>query len=183
MLDSTNQQVRLLHYDPAWRQEFQQTRSSILFACEGWVEAVEHVGSTAISGLIAQPVIDVVAGFAEPSSLSPAVRRMEGLHLRRCPLPDWAGSATEGDAAEESALLVKPRTGRPTHRVFLTRIGSPRWRRLLSIRDWLRNHPESAFDFEASKVERWKECQGDPAAYREAKRYLFAQLEERIEGS
>ncbi|MDG2222325.1 MAG: GrpB family protein, partial [Rubripirellula sp.] len=42
-----------MHYDPRWRQEFEQTRSSILSSTEGWVTGVEHIGSTAISGLIA----------------------------------------------------------------------------------------------------------------------------------
>ena len=71
-------QVRLMHYDPRWRQQFQQTRSSILHSCAGWVTAVEHVGSTTISGLIARPTIDVLAAVMDEDSLMVAAELIEG---------------------------------------------------------------------------------------------------------
>ena len=78
--------VRLMHYDPRWRQEFQQTKSSILHSCAGWVTAVEHVGSTAISGLIARPIIDVLAAVADESALATAAQLIEGLNCPPCQL-------------------------------------------------------------------------------------------------
>jgi GrpB-like predicted nucleotidyltransferase (UPF0157 family) len=53
--------VRMMHYDPRWPQEFEQTRSGILQCCRGDVIEVCHIGSTAVSGLVAQPIIDLVA--------------------------------------------------------------------------------------------------------------------------
>ncbi len=91
-----DQRVRLMHYDPRWRQEFEQTRSSILHSCAGWVTAVEHIGSTAISGLIARPTIDVIASVADDeghgtggvvdrrAELSPREHRRRGRPRRRC---------------------------------------------------------------------------------------------------
>ncbi len=75
--------VRLMHYDPRWRQEFEQTRSSILHSCAGWVTAVEHIGSTAISGLIARPTIDVVAAVQDDTSIEQAACLIEGLNYGR----------------------------------------------------------------------------------------------------
>jgi GrpB-like predicted nucleotidyltransferase (UPF0157 family) len=178
MPDPLSHPVRLLHYDPQWPQEFQQTRSSLLFASQGWVEAVEHIGSTAIGGLVSRPTVDVVAGVTEPAGLDAASPLIEGLNFRRHPLPDWAVSE-EGEAAGD-VLLIKPRGGEPTHRVFLTHWESPLWRRLLAVRDWLQADLERAVDFEAGKIDRWKRCLGDPVAYAEAKGYLFAELEEAI---
>ena len=85
--------VRLMHCDPRWRQEFQQTRSSILHSCAGWVTAVEHVGSTAIPGLISRPIIDVLAGVADESGLGKASNLIEGLNFRINDSPEWSSDA------------------------------------------------------------------------------------------
>ena len=106
---------RLMHHDATWRQEFQQTRSSLLQSCDGWVTRVEHIGSTAIAGLIARPTIDVIAGVDDLDGLTAAAMLIEGLNYRRIDPPVWAG---------DSITLQKPRIIRhpdsiPTHLVFL----------------------------------------------------------------
>ncbi len=115
--------VRLMHYDPRWRQEFLQTRSGVLQSCSGWVTQVEHIGSTAISGLVARPTIDVLAGVhgdAEvDNGMDQAADLVEGLNYRRVTPHGWATG---------SVVLDKPRHGEPTHRIFLMAIGCPAWR-------------------------------------------------------
>jgi len=171
--------VRLMHYDPRWRQEFEQTRSSILFCCDGWVTAVEHIGSTAISGLIARPTIDVVAAVDRSDALEPAGLLIEGLNFGRQQSPSWAGDAV---------VLVKPRhavdgSPEPTHRVFLVPRDSPIWRRSLRLRDHLRSHPETAIRWEETKVASWRSSAGDFASYEAAKAIFLAHLEDQIEAA
>ena len=171
-----DQPVRLMHYDARWRQEFQQTRSSILFSCDGWVTSVEHVGSTAIPGLIARPTIDVVAAVESADAISSAQLRIEGLNYRTEESGPWARDAT---------VLVKSRrsTGRhsdPSHLVILTVRDSPLWRRVITLRDWLRGHPETAVRFEEAKVAHWRSGEGDLGSYQTAKAIFFAHLEDQI---
>lgn len=163
--------VRLMHFDPQWRQEFEQTRSSILMSCVGWVQSVEHVGGTAMDGLVAQPIIDAVAGVAEEAGMEPAQLSIEGLNFRTVATPDWA---------DGSVQLIKPRHGEVTHRVFLTEIDSPVWRRLVVMRDWLRSNREAALSYEEGKVDLWKTCHADRHAYQQAMADFFADLEDRI---
>lgn len=163
--------VRMMHYDPRWRQEFEQTRSLVLDSCRGWVTDVAHVGSTAISGLIARPIIDVVALVDDPLGFDPAVMRLQGINFAVAAAPPWA---------EEATLLVKPRHGEVTHQVFLARSESPTRRRSIAVRDWLRLHREEAIEFEETKLARWKACEGDPALYEQAKSDIFADIEGRI---
>lgn len=170
------QQVRLTHYDPRWRQEFQQTRSSILQSCQGWVVAVEHIGSTAIAGLVARPTIDVLAGINTEEAFEPAANLLEGLNFGRVETPDWI---------DEAITLCKPRRltrsePEPTHRVFLMQLGCPAWERAIRIRDWLQSHAEDAVRFEHAKVERWRNGEGDPRRYRADKAVFFAHLEDQI---
>jgi GrpB-like predicted nucleotidyltransferase (UPF0157 family) len=171
--------VRLMHYDPRWRQEFQQTKSSILHSCDGWVTAVEHVGSTAISGLIARPIIDVLAAVADEKALATAAQLIEGLNFRIHDSPFWSA---------EPIVLGKPRhlsaaQPDPTHCVWLVIHESDCWRRMIGMRDWLRNQKETAIRFEEAKVARWRSGEGELSAYESDKALFFAHLEDQMEAA
>lgn len=163
--------VRLMHYSPAWRQEFEQTKSGIFQSCQGDVTAVDHVGSTAIPGLIARPIIDLVAVVPNDSLLDFAASQIEGLNFRRIEAPLWC---------TEAIVLVKPRHGEPTHQVFLTVAGGRTHLRTLAIRDHFRNVPARAVEYESAKVRRWKDAEGAPEDYLRDKSIFFAHLEEQL---
>lgn len=171
------ERVRLMHYDPRWPQEFEQTRSSILHSCAGWVTAVEHIGSTAISGLIARPTIDVVAAVQDERDVDKAACLIEGLNFGRETASAWA---------PEMVSLVKPRhalvgQSDPTHHVLLVVQDSFVWNRVIRVRDWLRSHGEVAIRFEEAKVARWRSGSGDLPSYQAAKALFFAHLEDQID--
>jgi GrpB-like predicted nucleotidyltransferase (UPF0157 family) len=171
--------VRLMYYDPRWRQEFEQTRSSILHSCVGWVTAVEHIGSTSIPGLVARPTIDVVAAAEDDEGLERAATLIEGLNYRRQPSPAWA---------VESTVLVKPRhplpdQPDPTHLVLLVLRGSSLWTRVIRMRDYLQTNPETAIRFEEAKVAQWRSGEGALANYQARKGVFFSHLEDQIEAA
>jgi GrpB-like predicted nucleotidyltransferase (UPF0157 family) len=160
-----------MHYDPRWRQEFEQTKSGILQSCQGDVIDVQHVGSTAISGLIAQPIIDAIAAVAPDTPLEQAALAIQGLYFRQLDTPPWA---------KGSIWLAKPRYGDITHRVALMRRDSTPWRRILAVRDTLRENPEKAIAFEETKVKLWKAGEGDSDQYDRDKALFFTHLEEQL---
>ncbi len=164
--------VRLMHYDPRWRQEFQQTRSSVLQSCEGWVTEVEHIGSTAIPGLIARPIIDCIAGVDTDQAMEPSALSIEGLNFRRCEPQGWTAGCI---------LLTKPRHGDLTHVVLLARRDSPVWKRAVGIRDYMAKHPEYAVRFEEAKVRCWRNGEGDPRQYELDKSLFFSHLTDQID--
>jgi len=170
--------VRLMHYDPRWPQEFEQTRSGILHSCMGWVTDVRHIGSTAVGGMISRPILDVVAAVNDDDDREQAINEsadlIEGLNFRRAESPMWAA---------EAIVLDKPRGGDPTHRVYLTYSDSPFYRTALAIRDRLRNDRELSLRFEQSKVDRWRQGEGDPQKYADDKAVFFAHLIEHGEGT
>lgn len=163
--------IRLMHYDPRWPQEFEQTKSGILQSCLGDVIEVQHIGGTAIPGLIAQPIIDLVAAVAETASLETAAAVIEGLYFRILPTPTWA---------EGSCWLAKPRHGEISHQLILTRFESPVWQRVLAVRDSLRHSPERAIRFEETKVRLWKSGEGETEQYHRDKALFFSHLEEQL---
>ncbi len=163
--------IRMMHYDPRWPQEFEQTKSGVLQSCQGDVIDVQHIGSTAIAGLIAQPIIDLVAAAANPMALASATVAIQGLYFRQLPSPAWAG---------ESLLFAKPRHGEATHQLLLTLRDSPAWRRVLAVRDALRQDRDRAFRFEEFKVRHWQAGEGEADQYERDKALFFSHLEEQL---
>lgn len=53
--------VELQPHQPHWADEFRRAASSIAQALTGRVTEVEHIGSTAVPGLMAKPIIDLAA--------------------------------------------------------------------------------------------------------------------------
>jgi GrpB-like predicted nucleotidyltransferase (UPF0157 family) len=56
----------LAEYDPAWPGRFAQEREKIARALGETARAIEHIGSTAVPGLAAKPIIDVMVVVADP---------------------------------------------------------------------------------------------------------------------
>jgi GrpB-like predicted nucleotidyltransferase (UPF0157 family) len=54
-------QIILMPHDPGWVRAFEEARADIMEACGGRVIDVVHIGSTAIPGIAAKPVIDMLA--------------------------------------------------------------------------------------------------------------------------
>ena len=163
--------IRLMHYAPAWRQEFEQTRSGVFQSCQGDVTTVEHVGSTAIPGLIARPIVDLIACVDDAATLESTSLQIEGLNFRRVDPPTWSGN---------SILLIKPRHGDASHHLWLTLRDSRLHQRMIAVRDFLRQYPARAVEFEEAKVRRWKAVDGDASEYERDKAVFFAHLEEQL---
>lgn len=58
--------VALSPYDPGWARSFEAERALLERVLAPWLEGgVEHVGSTAIPGIVAKPIVDIVAGVRD----------------------------------------------------------------------------------------------------------------------
>lgn len=122
--------LRLMAHNPQWTQEFDQSRSMLLHATEGWLTEIQHIGSTAVPDMVARPVIDMVAGIEDLQGLNEAAGLVEGLNYVREAAPVWCQD-------ELAAWLQKPRSGERTHSLLIVRKQGPAWKRCLAIRDLL----------------------------------------------
>jgi GrpB-like predicted nucleotidyltransferase (UPF0157 family) len=104
--------VELAEYDPAWPARFEAERARIEAALGPVALRIEHIGSTAVPGLAAKPIVDVLVEVADPDDEPPYMPRLEaaGFALRvreprhrmfRTPVHDvhvhvWPGGSAEG---------------------------------------------------------------------------------------
>jgi GrpB-like predicted nucleotidyltransferase (UPF0157 family) len=69
--------IRIVPYDPAWPSLFEKERVILENVLTQWlVGPVEHVGSTAVPGLAAKPVIDIMAGVTSLDESRPAISEL-----------------------------------------------------------------------------------------------------------
>jgi GrpB-like predicted nucleotidyltransferase (UPF0157 family) len=69
--------VVLVDYDLAWPAAADAERATVLAAAGDWLVAVEHVGSTAVPGMVAKPVIDLLVGLRRLADADEAVPALE----------------------------------------------------------------------------------------------------------
>lgn len=166
-----SESLRLMQYNPDWKQEFEQARSSLLQASEGWIADCRHVGATSIQNSIAAPVVDLAGGLRDLSHLNDVASLVEGLNYRRVETPRWCDN-------EVVAYLEKPRVGLATHSVLIVAIDGPAWVRMLQHRQQLSASVELTEMLANLKREHYVTGCTAAANYAAAKQAFFSQLDQ-----
>ena len=133
-----NDPVEVTDYDPAWSDLFQLERRQICPVLGRMAVAIEHVGSTAVPGLAAKPVLDILVG-ARPFPLSDDTLAALGT----------LGYAYRGvrGAGGDQFFRTNPRT----RHLHVVAYGGEEWHACLLFREYLRSHPDVAAEYGALK--------------------------------
>jgi GrpB-like predicted nucleotidyltransferase (UPF0157 family) len=154
-------------YDPEWPHRFEAERATLEHALTPWLAGgIHHVGSTAVPGLTAKPIIDMVAGVRDVEAARASFEPLGalGYHYR--------------EHRPEAHLLVKPTLGNwweATHHLHLTEPGSDLWRERLAFRDALRADPALAAEYAEWKL-RHAMTSLEPDPYTAEKRPFVARV-------
>jgi GrpB-like predicted nucleotidyltransferase (UPF0157 family) len=124
-------QVTVVPYDPDWVQEFIGASASAASAIGGNLLEIHHIGSTAIPGMHAKPVIDMLAIVSDIVLVDRRAAQLESLGYEAM---GEFGIATRRYFRRDNAA------GERTHQIHAFEIGSPHIRRHLAFRDFMRAH-------------------------------------------
>lgn len=150
--------ILVLDYDPNWAELFQSLRRRIADALGDMAAAIEHVGSTAVPGLAAKPIIDMDVLLTAETMLAPAIERLATL-----------GYIHRGNLGiREREAFFAPANG-PAHHLYVCPPGSAEFRRHLAFRDYLRAHPKDAKIYGDLKIALAQCFREDRVAYNNAK--------------
>ena len=110
--------VRVVAHDPAWPARFEQERDALAQVLRAWlVGEIEHIGSTAVPGLVAKPVIDIMAGVRDLES-SAAAREAAAVRLTfsddsvRARIEGAEGPVTAARMADDDYRQRRPEGGK-----------------------------------------------------------------------
>jgi len=155
--------IEIVDYRPEWPERFEMERARIAAVLGSTARAIEHVGSTAVPGLAAKPIVDIMVALDDPED--------EALYLPQI-----------------EQLGYQLRVREPGHRMFRTpardvhvhiwAAGSDDERRHLVFRDRVRSNADDRAQYERTKRDlagRYR----DANYYAKAKSALIEQIVER----
>jgi GrpB-like predicted nucleotidyltransferase (UPF0157 family) len=146
--------VVVVDYDPRWPAAFEILRSPLAEALGSLAAAIEHMGSTAVPGLAAKPLIDIDVLLKSASDLPLVIQRLAFL-----------GYVHRGDLgiAGREAFAAPP--GTHAHHLYVCPPESQEYRRHLALRDYLRTHSAEAAAYGRLKRSLAARFRDDRAAY------------------
>jgi GrpB-like predicted nucleotidyltransferase (UPF0157 family) len=133
--------VLIMPYDRLWPLEFEAEAARVERACDELPIRLEHVGSTAVPGLAAKPVIDILAGVPSRALRAPYIASLVQL--------GYEHKGNYGIRGRDYFRRGSPRS----HHVHMVSWSSAFWRDQLLFRDYLRAHDDVAREYAALKRE------------------------------
>jgi GrpB-like predicted nucleotidyltransferase (UPF0157 family) len=160
------ERIRIVAYDPAWPTRFMREQAKLEAAIGSWVVGgIHHVGSTAVPGLAAKPIIDILLGVDDLESSRGVIQPLRRLDYVYAPyLP------------EEMHWFCKPGPSRRTHHLHLVPASSRRHREELAFRDLLRSDTGTAQEYAALKRTLAARNERDRESYTKAKGGFIRQV-------
>jgi GrpB-like predicted nucleotidyltransferase (UPF0157 family) len=162
----TDGSIALVSPDPGWRYRFERERALLEGLLTPWLTGgIHHIGSTAIPGIAAKPIIDMIA----------VVRDLEEARAAFQPLGEQF-YVLDPHRPGIAHHFAKPSARSPEYSLHLTVPGSDLWRERLAFRDELRGNPALAAEYEALKLRLAQQHPSDRVAYTNGKRAFVASV-------
>jgi GrpB-like predicted nucleotidyltransferase (UPF0157 family) len=151
--------VEVVDYDPSWPEVFSAERETLLALAGSQLVALEHVGSTAIPGLRAKPIIDIMASVESLEALDSILPALERLGYQ----------LTDAGMPNRFFLRKAEATGERAFHLHIVEVSSWSGRKERLMRDYLLDHPEVAAAYAALKTQLAITHAKDSLAYTRAK--------------
>ncbi len=151
--------IEVVDYTPQWVELFALEQDALARELKTWLVGLpEHIGSTAVPGLAAKPIIDIMAPVASLEASLPAIEAAGRIGYVHYPyMPDvmhW---------------FCKPDPSHRTHHLHLVPLGSPLWVDRLAFRDALRASEALQKEYQSLKRALAQVHRDDREAYTSAK--------------
>ena len=165
-------EIEIVDYNPNWANMFEREAEAIRGVVKkDLIVEIQHIGSTAVPGLAAKPVIDIMIGLRDLSDGKKIIQPLKELGYVY-----WADNPDD-----KKMFFVKgmpPYGKKRTHHVHVVEIDGEFWQRRL-FRDYLRINPQEASRYEKLKRDLAVRFRDDREAYTEGKSDYVAEVMEK----
>jgi GrpB-like predicted nucleotidyltransferase (UPF0157 family) len=173
-----HEKAEVVAHDPRLADRARTERGRLARSLAPWlVDGVEHVGSTAVPGLAAKPVIDLMASVADLDAV--VVQAGE-----RLAADGWCYVPPELDGKPWRRFFVQPDASgqRRIAHLHVIQAGHPRWTEQIAFRDALRRDERLARSYGELKQRLAAQHAGNREAYTDAKAEFVAAVLRRAPG-
>jgi GrpB-like predicted nucleotidyltransferase (UPF0157 family) len=157
--------VRLVPYNPEWPRFFEEEKVRLQAAVGAYVLDIQHIGSTAIPGGVAKPIVDI--GIA--------VESFEGAFVCVEPM-ERLGYEYRGENGIPRRHYFVKRIPDTTHHVHIFELSNPAWEDHVLFRDYMRQHPEAVEEYTGLKLALAERFPRDRGAYTDGKAALIERI-------
>lgn len=151
-------QWRIAPYNPVWQDEFAATAANIRLALGAIALRIDHVGSTAVPGLAAKPIIDIQVSVYNRDDDVSLIKQLTSI-----------GFTFRADNPDKTKRYFRESPGMREVHVHVRESGSIGEQLALLFRDYLRKNEESRTMYAAEKHRLMKLYDHDRPAYVEGK--------------
>ncbi len=145
--------VKLVPYSSEWESLFAEEERLLRSSVGAYVVDIQHVGSTAIPGMEAKPIIDIAVALRRLEDVEKCVELMERLGYEY------------DEEHPDRHFFVKGDPSRRTHYLHMVEWNSDSWKSYIRFRDYLRQHEEAAREYARLKRELARKSQGNRDLY------------------
>ena len=141
-----HKQIIIEDYSPQWPKGFELLKTVYTNKLGDLILDVEHVGSTSVPGLAAKPIIDIDLVIDDHKKLNPVISVLNTLgyeHVGDMGITDREAFKRESALTPEDGFLGDW----PAHNLYVCIEGSIALRNHLTLRDFLRSHPDKMREY------------------------------------
>ena len=160
--------IKVVEYNPDWPDQFESEQQRLDNVLNEYTARIEHIGSTAVEGLSAKPIIDITAVVTDLNGLWGNLDKLSaGFGYRLSHIPsDWL-------------FLQRAEGGGQSYNLHLIKESSDQWRDDLLFREYLRAHPGVRDEYATVKQEAADSHPNNITEYNAAKSDFCASVLER----
>lgn len=173
-------EIEVVSYDSKWPIMFEQERDHLIKCLPGdLIRRIEHFGSTAVPGLAAKPIVDILV---EVTSLEETNEKIVPILEEQGYDYFWRPSFGDNGPPFYAWFIKRNQNGKRTHHIHMIEKDFPLWDNLF-FRDYLREHPEIARDYADLKFRLFKKYKNDRVAYTNAKSDFIREITTRAKSN
>jgi GrpB-like predicted nucleotidyltransferase (UPF0157 family) len=171
-MSGDNEPIEVVAYDESWVEHFAVAERELRVALAPFVVEIEHIGSTAVPGLAAKPVIDIQVGVQTLDDSAEIVSAVESLGYEY--VPEFE------DELPDRRYFRRWADGHRSHQIHLVeRSNTEWWDRHVRFRDWLRDHDDDRLRYAELKMNLASTHRDDRRAYTDAKSGFIRAIEQK----
>ncbi len=152
--------VKLVPHNPKWKLLYAEEAGILDEILTGYILDIQHIGSTAIPGIKAKPIIDIAIAVENLEHINEIVDIMESNKYR------YRG---EFGIPDRHLFVKNLLPDFRTHHIHLMPVSHPQWETHQLFRDYLISHPDSAKEYSKLKIELKQQFPSDRGAYTDGK--------------